>query len=300
MRDRTSLRAVCSFLVISAICTGCSGTEPQRSDGRPEVLRVGIVPNVAPEDQRAKYEPLADYLRETLDLDVELFVATNYAGTVAALESDQLDLAYLGGLTYVQARQRMDVQPIVTEVDQETGTPYYYSQIITRPDSGITSLEDLDGEDFAFGDPSSTSGSLYPRIMLDEAGFECSTTSIDSCPPLDDVLFTGGHDATAQAVVNGQVAAGGIEARILHRLQADGTVPDDLVVLDEREVLGYPWVVPTALDDDLTQQIIDAFLAIDDPELLDLLRAADYQQVAASDYDEVEEAADRLGLLAGA
>lgn len=291
------------LLALAVSATACGrGEEPgQASDksekGTPETLRVGLVPNIAPDEQRAKYEPLARYFEDRLGVKVQLFVATNYAGTVRALEAGQLDLAYLGGLTYVQARQRTNVEPLVTEVDRETGQREYLSQIVTRADSGVTKLEDLAGKDFAFGDPSSTSGSLYPRAMLVDAKVNCSTTTLESCPPIRRVLYTGGHDAAAQAVAKGQVAAAGVEARILHRLQKEGKVPGDLKVLAERKVMGYPWVAPTALDEGFRRRLVEAFEDIQEPALLDLLRATRYEPVAAGDYKEIDELARELGLL---
>ena len=298
--------------VVGAAC-GSSATAPSaatKSDAAnasvtvavpaadPKVLRVGLIPNVAPDTQKAKYRVLADHLEKALGAKVELFVATNYAGTVAALEAGQLDLAYLGGLSYAQARQRTAVVPLVTEVDRETHTPKYLSQIITRTDSGVNSLADLKGKAFAFGDPGSTSGSLFPRMMLRDAGYTCSTTTLTECAGLGTVTFTGGHDAAAAAVNAGQVAAAGIEARILHRLEKDGKVDASKIkVLDNREVQGYPWVAPTTLPEAFRDKIIAAFQGITDPALLDVLRAESYVKVVASDYDEVETAAKALGLL---
>lgn len=276
---------------------GCGGDQGRARAAAGEKLRVGLVPNIAPDTQRANYRPFARFLEQATGRRVELFVATNYAGTVAALESGQLDLAYLGGLTYVQARKRTPVVPLVTEIDRDTGTREYLSQIVVRADSGVRRLADLAGKDFAFGDPSSTSGSLYPRAMLVEAGFDCSRTALDSCPPLGRVLFAGGHDAAAQALAAGQVAAAGIEARILGRLEREGQVPVKLTVLAERRVMGYPWVVPASLDPGLRARLAEAFESIDDPSLLDLLRAQGYQAVGPQDYAEVDQLARQLGLV---
>ncbi len=290
------------MLALAVLASACGTEDPVQTGresprGAPQTLRVGLIPNIAPEEQRAKYEPLARYFQDRLGVKVELFVATNYAGTVRALEAGQLELAYLGGLTYVQARQRTKIEPLVTEVDRETGEREYLSQIVTKPDSGVTKLEELAGKDFAFGDPSSTSGSLYPRAMLVDAKFNCSANTLESCPPLKRVLYTGGHDAAAQAVAKGQVAAAGIEARILHRLQKEGKVPAELKVLAERKVMGYPWVSPSSLDQGFRRRLVEAFQDIQDPKLLDLMRAKSYVPVTADDYKEVDELAGKLGLL---
>lgn len=67
-------------------------------------------------------------------------------------------------------KQRAKIHPIVTEIDEETQTSKYYSLIIVPADSLVQSTAELKGKVFAFGDVSSTSGSLYPRFMLDKAG----------------------------------------------------------------------------------------------------------------------------------
>lgn len=283
-------------LALSLLVAGCSpavreaGTPP----GDQAPLRVGLIPNVAPEDQKAKYEPLRVYLEETLDRPVELFVATNYTGVVQAMVSGQLDLAYFGGVTYAQALEQVALEPIVTEIDAETGTEQYYSLIITGTDSGINSLDELAGRTFAFGDPASTSGSLYPRKMLAGAGYDWQ----QDFAPIADVVYTGGHDATAKAVENGTVDAGGIEGRILARMVKDGVVDGDrLRVIDKTLAPGYPWCVPSTMDAALKADLTQAFLGIEDPVLLDLLRAKRYVAVTGDDYADLRSDARALGLI---
>lgn len=288
-----------SALAVTAACGGDASGQTN-AQGIPAKLRVGIIPNVAPDKQGAKYEPLREYLADKLDTDVELFVATDYAGVVAALAAEKVDLAYVGGLTYVQAEEQVDVKPLVTEVDQETGTKEYLSGIVVRDDSPYSSLKDvLDAKaKFAFGDVSSTSGSLYPRVMLNAAGAECSSKTIDKCPPLSKVSFTGGHDATAQAVLNGSVDAGGLEVRILHRLERDGKVPKgELKIIESHKVMGYPWVMRAELGDTAASTLTDAFEAMKDPKLLDLMGTTGYQSVTEAEYEPLKKHAEDLGLL---
>jgi phosphonate transport system substrate-binding protein len=273
-----------------ANCGGGGGGDSASGD---EPLQVGLIPNENPDEVEAQYQPLEDYLKKELGREVELSVPTTYNAVVEAMVSGELDLAYFGGLTYVQARQRADVHPLFTEVNPRTGTTKYRSVIIVPANSSVQNVEDLEGETFAFGSVSSTSGSLYPSIMLDQAGLDYRTD-------LGEVIYTGGHDTTAQAVANGQVAAGGLEDRILYDLQEEGIIEKNKVrVIEESDPIeGYPWVVRDALSDKDEQALIDAFLGIKDPELLDLLRAEDYQKVQASDYDYVEKQARKLDLIA--
>ncbi len=289
---------VVAILVMASTALACApaaarstpGAPPAGGGERPATLRVGLIPNQAPDRVKAQYEPFREYLAKTLGQPVDTFVATDYAGVVEAMASDKLDVAYFGGLTYAQAELRADVAPIVTEIDRETNTSKYFSAIIVRADSPYQKIDDLKGKTFAFGDVSSTSGSLYPRFMLDRAGF----TDFGN-PQL--FVYTGGHDATLAAVVNGSVQGGGIEKRIMERAFDAGTYTRDQIrIIQQNEVQGYPWVARKKLDPALLDRITDAFLKLDDPEVLRLMRAVRYTKVTASDYDEVRREADRLGL----
>lgn len=293
--------ALVAVLLVSLVLVGCGGGgnsggggggSGEQSSSDPDPLRVGVVPNQNPEKVEAEYKPFGDYLSEQLGREVELSVPTSYSAVVEAMVNDQLDLAYFGGLSYVQARNRGDVTPLVTEINPRTGDTTYHSIIIVPADSDIQDVSELRGRNFAFGSASSTSGSLYPAIMLQNAGIDYRTD-------LGEFTYTGGHDATAQAVANGGVDGGGLEDRIFYKLVDDGTVDGDSVrTIEESDPIeGYPWVVRDALSDDLKEQISQAFLNLDDPELLDLLRAEGYERVKPEDYDYVEEKASELDLL---
>lgn len=157
----------------------------------------------------------------------------------------------------------------------------------------MKSVKDIKGGTFAFGSVSSTSGSLYPSIMLEQAG-------IDYREDLKETIYTGGHDATAQAVANGRVDAGGLEDRILNDLIKEDVIDKSKIrVIQESEPIeGYPWVIREDLADEGEKALTDAFPNIKDPKFLYLLRAEGYKKVKASDYDYVEKKARELDLIA--
>jgi phosphonate transport system substrate-binding protein len=294
-RQLSIVLACTGVSVLAAVGAGCGGDATGSAASRAGMggtLRVALVPNLEPDKVRAVYQPLAEYLERAVRTRVELTVPTSYPAVVEAMANDRVDLALFGGLTYVQARQRAHVAPLVTDITPETGTTTYDSVIIVPRDSDVRTVGDLEGKTFAFGSVSSTSGSLYPSLMLSEAG-------IDYRSDLERAIYTGGHDATAAAVAHGRVDAGGLEGRILRRLIEDGTVDGSKirVIKSSQPIEGYPWVVRDALPAGLKERIARAFLRLKDPTLLDLLHVKGYARVEPSDYDFIERKADELGLL---
>jgi phosphonate transport system substrate-binding protein len=155
-----------------------------------------MIPSTDPGKIVRESQPLVKYLQRKTASRVELVVPTNYAAVVEAIANDRVDIAYLGGFTFVQASQRTGVRPIVQrERDQN-----FHSVFITQPDSGIDLPADLKGHSFAFGDVNSTSGHLMPAYYMRWAGIDPGA--------LAKTLYTGGHDATALAVANAKVDAG--------------------------------------------------------------------------------------------
>jgi phosphonate transport system substrate-binding protein len=128
--------------------------------------------------------------------------------------------------------------------------------------------------------------------MLDRAGIAVPDD-------LKDVVYTGGHDATALAVANERVEAGGLEQRILVHMIDQGTIDSDRIRTIARSdpIEGYPWVVRSRLEPSLVENIVSAFMEIEDPQLLELLRAEGYIRVSDEDYEFIRGEAKRLGLL---
>lgn len=133
---------------------------------------------------------------------------------------------------------------------------------------------------------------MYPSIVLQKAGIDYRTE-------LGEFTYTGGHDTTAQAVANGRVDAGGLEDRIFYDLRDEGAIEEDSVkiVAESEPIEGYPWVVRDDLSDEDKEALAGAYLNMEDPELLDLMRAESYERVTADDYDYTEKQARALDLL---
>src|SRR5258707_4292888 len=159
-------KRACGFaILITLLAMGCQN---DRTIGSQAVLRVAMIPSTDPGKIVRESQLLVNYLERETGSRIELVVPTNYAAVVEAIANDRVEVAYLGGFTFVQASQRAGVRPLVQrERDQN-----FHSVFITQPESGINSLADLKRHSFAFGDVNSTSGHLMPAYYMRAAGID--------------------------------------------------------------------------------------------------------------------------------
>lgn len=275
---------VALLIVLTLVLSvGCGKKEVEE-----QVLKVGLIPNENHEEMLSINQPLKDYLEKELDMKVELFVAADYVGVIETMKAGKLDIAYYGPLTYVLAKDKTGAIPLVKALVK--GEPTYHSVIITRKDSGIESVEDLRGKVFAFGDPASTSSHLMPNSMLREKGIIPET---DLQPQ-----FTGGHDAVALTVFNGQAAAGALNENNYKNLIEKGIIKEDelTVLLKSNPIPEYPWAARGDLDPALVEKLITAFINITDEAILKPQLATGFVAAADEDYDVIRNIVDVLGI----
>ena len=131
-----------------------------------EVLRVSAIPDEAPTALLRKFKPLGAYLELQLGMPVKFVPGADYAAGVESRASDRIDLAWLGGFTFVQLHLKdAEARPLVQREQDRVFT----SKFVTA-DPKVQSLADLKGKTFAFGSISSTSGSLMPRYFMQLVG----------------------------------------------------------------------------------------------------------------------------------
>ena len=273
----------------SALLLSLSALVSQAAD----VLRVSAIPDEAPTELLRKFEPLGAYLEQELGMKVQFTPVADYPAVVEALASDRLDLAWLGGFTFVQLHLKTgNAVPLVQrEQDAE-----FTSKFITA-NPGVNSLADLKGKTFAFGSISSTSGSLMPRYFMLQDGIQPESF-------FSRIGYSGAHDATAAWVQDGRVDAGVLNASVWDKLVANGKVDTDKVRVfaSTPTYYDYNWTVRGTLDPALAEKIKQAFLALDpgNPahrKILDLQAASRFIETEPANYKGIEEAARAADLL---
>ncbi|CAN5414506.1 putative selenate ABC transporter substrate-binding protein [soil metagenome] len=222
-------------------------------------LTIGLIPA---EDSQAMIESsrqVLDSLQQQLGMQVKPFVATGYNGVIEALRSKKLDVAYLGPFSYVLASSVADVEAFAVAVTKKTGQSAYKSVIIARKDRGIAKLPDLKGRTFAFVDPTSASGHLFPKAGLLQAGYDPESF-------FGRVIFSGSHDASILAVANKKVDAAAVADRILASAIAKGQVKQDEleIVWSSNPIPESPMVWRKDLDPALKARIAQALANVKD------------------------------------
>jgi phosphonate transport system substrate-binding protein len=274
----------CAFAAVSSL--------PALADEA--VLRVSAIPDEAPTELQRKFAPLGKYLEAQTGLKVVFTPVSDYAAVVESLATKKIDLAWLGGFTFVQAKIRTNGTAI--PIVQRTEDAVFTSKFITA-DPAIKSVADLKGKTFAFGAPSSTSGSLMPRFFLQQAGLN---------PEKDfkNVAYSGAHDATVAFVAAGKAEAGVLNASVWDKLVEQKKVDTDKVRVFSTTppYFDYNWTVRGDLDPALVRKLTDAFLKLDPAnpehkEILALQRASKFVPTKAANYDGIEKAAHSAGLL---
>ena len=282
-----------SFALAAGLALCFSAVFAQAAD----VLRVSAIPDEAPTELLRKFKPLGAYLEQQLDMQVEFVPVSDYAAVVEALAADRIDMAWLGGFTFVQARLKTAnaahaAIPLVQRAEDEKFT----SKIISA-DPTVQSLQDLKGKTFAFGSVSSTSGSLMPRYFMLQDGIEPEQF-------FSRIAYSGAHDATAAWVQAGKADGGVLNASVWDKLVAAGKVDATKVkvIATTPPYFDYNWTVRGTLDPVVRDKIQAAFLALDpaNPQhkaILDLQAASRFIPTKAENYQGIEEAAQAAGLL---
>ena len=279
------LKAILCFLLFSTSISLSAQT----------VLRVTTIPEEAATEQIRKFGPLTKYLERTVGMKVDFVPVNDYPAAVEALVNKQVELVWFGGFTYVQAQIRSGGKIIpIAQREEDTS---FRSVFITQTNSGIKRLTDLKGKQVSFGSQSSTSGHLMPRSFLLEVG-------IDPDKDFKRVAYSGAHDATIAAVVNGRVDAAALDITVWRKFVSENKVDTTKadVFYTTPPYFNYNWSVHADMPAPLREKITAALLNLnmnnpEGKEILTLNRATKYIPTKPENYKGLENAARNIGLI---
>ena len=293
------LPLIAIFAVLS-LMLGIAACSDSPDDDAP-VLKVGGIPDQDTARLARRYESFSGYLSDTLGVPVEFVPSVDYAAVVTAFSQDQLQLAFFGGLTGVQARLQ---KPGAEAIAQRENDAAFHSKFVARADLELESLDDVNAKagelSITFGSPNSTSGHLMPRYFLKLAGIDAATDF------RQEPNFSGSHDTTWQLVESGAFDLGALNEDVWDRAVRENNVDTNKV----REFyitpayFDYNWTVQGNLDeiygDDFTDKLKQALLDLNPEEhgeILELFSTDRFITTSNDNYQAIEDVARELEII---
>jgi phosphonate transport system substrate-binding protein len=193
---------VSKLFAAAALVAGFAASTAHAAEACPNdgVVRFGVEPYESAQRLMPVYTDLAKLIGDKIGCKVELYVATSYNAEIEAMRNGKLEIGQFGPLGYVLAHQVAHAEAVAAFAGKDGQPASDYASIVTWPGSGIKTIADIKGRSFAYSDPSSTSGHLFPAFALSKNGID----------PDHGVkaLYAGSHTASFEALRNHKVEAG--------------------------------------------------------------------------------------------
>jgi phosphonate transport system substrate-binding protein len=290
------MNARCGFraraLAVALLVAAAMADAPRAAEAP---LHLVLTPSQKPTDLMAAGEEFGQALARLVGTPVRVTVASDYAAVIEALRNRTADLAFVHPAGYVLANREAKAMIVAKNLWHGKGT--FTSRIYVRKDSGVTRLEELRGKTIAFVDPSSTSGYVYPMVLLIQRGL---VRNRDPKTFFREVVFAGSHDAGMRALLNGHVDA-----------LASFDMAREQYLKDEAERERIAWVAETpaipeagiaareGLDPATFAKVRAALIKMRGPEYAALLKRVydidGFEPADDREYDPVRAAMDQLG-----
>lgn len=285
------------FTICKAICLGlllAFFPTPSISLAADQEVLIGLVPEINVFEQMKRYKALAGYVSEKTGIQVNLTMFSHYGDIVENFRLKKMDGAFFGTFTAVLAYEKLGVEPLVRPVGLD-GISTYHGHIIARKDSGIRTVADMKGKTIAFIDKANACGYIFPLAYLKEHGVGNIDDYFREC------YFTGSHDASIAAVLEGDVDVAVVKNSVYDGLvRKNPRLEAELVILTESaEFPSSGLFLKNSLDSTvkgrLKKTLLTMHLHPDSREILQNLRAKKFIETRVPEdyravYDLLEKA----------
>ena len=286
------LKGVIAAFVLLLLLLGAAGCRPARPPD-PETLRFSAIPDQPADQVLRQHKALVDRLCTAIRRPCRWVPAESYEALVDRLGRGEVDVAYLGAVTFAQAWSRHHAVPLAMRY-----IDFRFTSVIVVPrDSKVHHLDDLKGARFSFGNQESTSGHFMLRQRLLDQGIVAERY-------FSAVSYATEHDATLRAVAGGAADAGGVNASVFYKRLAAGDAAASAlrVIWQTPPFVDYVWAGRAQLSPALRQAMVDAFLDLDldaeaDRPALQAEGAAGFVPAFDADFDEVRAVLHSQGRL---
>jgi phosphonate transport system substrate-binding protein len=295
---RTRLLTLMGVSVLAL--AGCSrGQEAASPAAAPEPLRFTAIPDQNTTELQEKFAPLAAYLTQRLGVPVVYVPARDYQASVEMLVTGDVGLAWYGGLTGVQARDRVPGARAIAQGDVDSK---YYSYFVAHHDTGLPKSAEFPAAiaqyTFTFGSEQSTSGRLMPEFFIRQFTGKAPQDFFQK-----PVGFSGSHDKTLELVGSGQYQAGVVNYKVYDDRVAQKKIDPNVVRVIWRTppYADYNWTIRPDLDqkhgEGFAARLAETLVGIEDPALLTALPRDRLVPATNEDYAAIREVAMQLGMI---
>ncbi|GAA6145264.1 putative selenate ABC transporter substrate-binding protein [Thalassolituus maritimus] len=256
------------------------------------------IPDADESRLNARFGKVADYLSEQLGVDVKYIPVKSYPAAITAFRNDQVQLAWFGGLSGVQARELVEGSEAIAQGYEDQ---FFKTYIIAHSSTGIEAADVLHdsvkGKTFTFGSKGSTSGRLMPEFFIREH-FEAAPDEIFSR-----VGFSGDHSRTIAQVQSGVFDLGAVNYSVWDTELKEGKIDTDKVkvIWTTPTYPDYQWTIRGDVDarygEGFKQKVTDALLNMKDEDLLASFPRASFVPASNDDYAPIEATGKAIGLL---
>jgi len=238
-----------------------------------DMLIFGVNPFTKPEKIEELYVPIINRLCTKIGKNAKTIIVSDYEELTKYIKNDLIDIGWFSPMAYVTAKEKTNVIPMITPLIE--GKDSYRGYIFTSEDSRYKKLSHLKDSVFAFVDPLSTSGYVYPKQMLKEVG-------IDVDRDLKEAQFLGNHDNVIKAVLDGKVDAGATYNEAWDRAAKSSNL-NKLNILEKTDPIPKDVIAAKpGLDQEILEETREIFLKADQ-EIKDVLRNTNITGFTASE-----------------
>jgi phosphonate transport system substrate-binding protein len=263
-----------------------------------EMLVFTAIPDEDESKLKERFGPMSEYLSKTLDIEVSYVPVKSYAAAVSAFRNGQVQLAWFGALSGVQARSTVpNSQALAQGVEDQAFWTYLIAHKSTGLKVGDVIDKNMRGMTMTFGSKSSTSGRLIPEFYLTERFGESPDKVFER------VGYSGNHSRTLRLVESGSYDVGAINYAVWERELAAGNIDTNAVkvIWKTPAYPNYQWSIRGDVDAQFgagfSDEVKEALLAMDDPKLLKSFARSAFIPAQNSDYAPIKRTAQQVGLI---
>lgn len=268
------------------------------SADQPKELVFSAIPDQDQSQLKKRFDKVADYLSQELNIPVRYVPVKSYAAAITAFRNNQVQLAWFGGLSGVRARL---LTPGSKAIAQGQEDPAFRSYFIAHHSTGLKNSTDFPkeiiGRTFTFGSKGSTSGRLMPEYFIREHLQKTPDEAFSR------VGFSGNHSRTIALVQSGAYAVGAVNYKVWEKVLKAGKIDSSKVsvIWTTPDYPDYQWSIRGDVDqtwgEGFTRKVQAALLNMTDPALLDAFPRSRFIEAENADYLPIQTTAQEIGLL---